>query len=73
MTVTLILGQMLWADTTQPPQERWGVAVEGDRIVATAPNSDLRARFPEATVVGATDCVITPAFVNAHQDRKSVV
>jgi 5-methylthioadenosine/S-adenosylhomocysteine deaminase len=73
MTVTLILGQMLWADTTQPPQERWGVAVEGDRIVATAPNSDLRARFPEATVVGATDCVITPAFVNAHHHMYGVL
>ena len=73
MTVTLILGQMLWADTTQAPQEGWGVVVEGGRIVAAAPNSDLRARFPAAAVVDATDCVITPAFVNAHHHMYGVL
>jgi 5-methylthioadenosine/S-adenosylhomocysteine deaminase len=73
MTVMLILGRMLWADTTQPPQEGWGLAVEGERIVAAAANSDLGARFPEAAVVGATDCVITPAFVNAHHHMYGVL
>jgi 5-methylthioadenosine/S-adenosylhomocysteine deaminase len=72
MTVTPILGQILWADTTQSPREGWGVAVEGERIVAVAPNSDLRARFPRAAMVDATDCVITPAFVNAHHHMYGV-
>ncbi len=73
MSVTLILGQMLWADTTQPPLPDWGAAVEGDRVVATAPHADLRARFPTATLVEATDCVITPAFVNAHHHTYGVL
>jgi len=73
MGVTLILGRILWADTTQPPQPGWGVAVEGDRVVATAPHADLRARFPDADVVGATDCVVTPAFVNAHHHMYGVL
>jgi len=73
MSVTLILGQMLWADTTQPPQLGWGMAVEGDRVVATGPHADLRARFPTATLIEATDCVITPAFVNAHHHMYGVL
>ena len=73
MSVTLILGQMLWADTTQPPQPDWGVAVEEDRVVATGPRADLRARFPTATLIEATDCVITPAFVNAHHHTYGVL
>nr|HID13536.1 amidohydrolase [Anaerolineae bacterium] len=73
MSITLILGQILWADTTQSPQPGWGVAVEGDRVVAMAPHGTLRARFPDAAVVEATDCVITPAFVNAHHHMYGVL
>jgi 5-methylthioadenosine/S-adenosylhomocysteine deaminase len=73
MTVTLILGRMLWADTMQHPQEDCGVAVEGERIVAAGSNDELRARFPGAIVVGATDCVLTPAFVNAHHHMYGVL
>jgi hypothetical protein len=66
MAVTLILGQMLWVDTRQAPETDWGVAVEGGRVTATSSCADLCAQFPEASVVDARDCVITPAFVNAH-------
>lgn len=73
MSVTLILSQVLWADTTQSPQAGWGVAVEGDRVVAVASHADLHARFPDATVVDAGDCVVTPAFVNAHHHMYGVL
>ncbi len=73
MSVTLILGQMLWADTTQSPQTNWGVAVEGDHVAAIGPHADLRTRFPAAVVVEATDCIITPAFVNAHHHMYGVL
>lgn len=73
MMVTLVLGQILWADTKQPPQEGWGVAVEDERIIAVATNSELRMRFPTATVVDAAGCVITPAFVNAHHHMYGVL
>ncbi len=70
---TLILGHMLWADTTQPPHLGWGVAVQDERIVAVAPHADLRARFPNAAVVEAKDCILTPAFVNAHHHMYGVL
>lgn len=73
MSVTLILGQILWANTTQPPLSGWGVAVERERVVATGPHGTLRARFPEAAVVEESDCVITPAFVNAHHHMYGVL
>ena len=73
MPVTLILGQILWADTTQPPKPGWGVAVEEGRVAATGSHADLRARFPQANVVEANDCVITPAFVNAHHHMYGVL
>ena len=73
MCITLILGHTLWADTTQPPQPGWGVAVEGDRVIATGSHADLRVRFPNAAVVEAGDCVITPAFVNAHHHTYGVL
>ena len=70
---TVILGHMVWADTTQPPHPGWGVAVQDERIVAIASHADLRARFPQATVVEAEDCVLTPAFVNAHHHMYGVL
>ena len=72
MSVTLILGQMLWADTRQSPQAGWGVAVEGNHVAAIGPHADLRTRFP-AAAVEATDCIITPAFVNAHHHMYGVL
>lgn len=73
MSITLILGRMLWDDTTQPPRPNWGVAVEGGRVVAAASHVNLRARFPVAEIVEAGDCVITPAFVNAHHHMYGVL
>jgi 5-methylthioadenosine/S-adenosylhomocysteine deaminase len=73
MSVTLILSQMLWADTKKPPQPGWGVAVEGNLVVATASHADLRVRFPDAAIVEAADCVVTPAFVNAHHHMYGVL
>ena len=43
------------------------VAVEGNRVVAVGRTSELRAQFPEAEVLDATGCVVTPGMVNAHQ------
>ena len=73
MCITLILGQILWGDTSQPPQPGWGVAVEDDRVIATGSHADLRVRFPAAAVVEAGDCVITPSFVNAHHHMYGVL
>ncbi len=73
MSVTLILGHMLWADTTRQAQAGWGIAVEAGRVLAAAPHAELCARFPAAAVVEAADCVITPAFVNTHHHMYGVL
>lgn len=73
MDTNLILGRMLWADTSEPPRSGWGIVVEGDRIAAVAPNDKLRSRAHGARVVDATDCVVVPAFVNAHHHMYGVL
>jgi 5-methylthioadenosine/S-adenosylhomocysteine deaminase len=73
MTTTLVLGEWLWADTTQAPQSAWGVAVAGDRIVDVASHADLQHRYPGAKVFDARDCAITPPFVNAHHHMYGVL
>jgi cytosine/adenosine deaminase-related metal-dependent hydrolase len=73
MSITLILGQMLWADTTQPPKPDWGVAVKDGRVLATGSRSKLVTSYPEAERVDARDCVITPSFVNAHHHMYGVL
>ena len=72
-SIILIFGHSLWADTTQPPQPGYGLAVSGGRILAVGPHGELGARFPETQVVDATDCIITPAFTNAHHHMYGVL
>jgi 5-methylthioadenosine/S-adenosylhomocysteine deaminase len=43
------------------------VAVSGDTIAAVGSTAELRAAHPDATVIDATDCVVTPGMINAHQ------
>ncbi|NLE44437.1 MAG: amidohydrolase family protein [Chloroflexi bacterium] len=71
----LVLGRMLWADTTQPPIPDAGVVVLGGRIAASGTREDLLTRFSgtDTDVVYAQDCVITPAFVNAHHHMYGVL
>jgi 5-methylthioadenosine/S-adenosylhomocysteine deaminase len=69
----LILGHSLWADTTQPPRPGYGLAVAHGRIMSVGSHEELGARFPEAQVVDAGDCLITPAFTNAHHHMYGVL
>ena len=43
------------------------VVVTDGIIVAVGSTTELRATFHDATVIDATDCVVTPGMVNAHQ------
>jgi 5-methylthioadenosine/S-adenosylhomocysteine deaminase len=43
------------------------VVVRDDVIVAVGSTGEVRAAYPEATVIDAADCVVTPGMVNAHQ------
>ena len=72
-STVLILGGSLWADTTQPPQQGYGLAISGGRVSAAGPRGELGARFAGAQVIEAGDCVITPAFTNAHHHMYGVL
>ena len=43
------------------------VAVAGGVIAAIGSTGQLRAAHPDAPVIDATDCVVTPGMINAHQ------
>ncbi len=43
------------------------VAIRGDRIVAVGSTHELRAAYPDADVLDARGCVVTPGLVNAHE------
>jgi 5-methylthioadenosine/S-adenosylhomocysteine deaminase len=43
------------------------VVVSDGLIAAVGSTSDLRAAHPGATVIDASDCVVTPGMINAHQ------
>lgn len=43
------------------------VAISGNRIVAVGSTTELRAAHPDAEVLDASGCVVTPGMVDAHQ------
>lgn len=43
------------------------VAAAGDTIVAVGSSTELIGRCPEAEIIDASGCVVTPGMVNAHQ------
>ena len=43
------------------------VVVADGLIAAVGSTADLRAAHPDADVIDATDCVVTPGMINAHQ------
>jgi 5-methylthioadenosine/S-adenosylhomocysteine deaminase len=43
------------------------IAVSDGLIAAVGSTRQLRAAHPEAAVIDATDCVVTPGMINAHQ------
>lgn len=43
------------------------VVIVGDAIAAVGSSTELAAEYPDADVVDATGCIVTPGLVNAHQ------
>lgn len=70
---TLILGKWLLYSADAAPEQNWGIAIDGADVVAIATHNDLRARFRDADIVDATDCVIAPGFVDAHHHMYGVL
>lgn len=63
---TLILPSYLIDLPGQAPKLDWGVRVVNDRIDDVGPNANLQAKYPDDTMIDATDQVLAPGFVNAH-------
>jgi cytosine/adenosine deaminase-related metal-dependent hydrolase len=66
MTGTLILPDYLIDIPGDPPKQGWGVRVVGDHVDATGPNGQLRAQFPDDTMIDAKGQTLSPGFVDAH-------
>lgn len=45
------------------------VAIGGNQIVEVGKTSELSTKYPDAAVLDATDCVVTPGMINAHQHQ----
>jgi 5-methylthioadenosine/S-adenosylhomocysteine deaminase len=43
------------------------LVIDGEIIVAVGSTAELRAAHPDAMVVDATNCVVTPGMIDAHQ------
>jgi 5-methylthioadenosine/S-adenosylhomocysteine deaminase len=45
------------------------VALAGDLVLAVGSTAELKAAHPDATVVDARGCVVTPGMIDAHQHQ----
>ncbi|MYA86569.1 MAG: amidohydrolase family protein, partial [Acidimicrobiaceae bacterium] len=60
-------GDVVTMNTAREVLVGGAVAVAGDVIAAVGSSTELAGRYPEAEVIDATGCVVTPGMVNAHQ------
>ncbi|HZX54383.1 MAG TPA: amidohydrolase family protein [Ilumatobacteraceae bacterium] len=66
-TTIIAGGDVVTMDSTRRVLVGGSVVIADDIIVAVGATAELRATYPDAAVVDATDCVVTPGMVNAHQ------
>ena len=66
-TTIIAGGDVVTMDSARRVLVGGSVVVAGDVIAAVGSTAELRAAYPQAAVVDATDCVVTPGMVNAHQ------
>jgi 5-methylthioadenosine/S-adenosylhomocysteine deaminase len=67
MDLIIAGGDVVTMNATRQVLLGGSVAVEGATIAAVGSTAELRAAYPDALVIDATDCVVTPGMVNAHQ------
>ena len=67
MDLIIAGGDVVTMNDTRQVLVGGSVAVTDGIIVAVGSTAELRTAHPRATVVDATDCVVTPGMVNAHQ------
>lgn len=68
MSVTIIAGgDVVTMNGAREVLVGGSVAIVDGLIAAVGSTRELRTTYPDATVVDATDCVVTPGMINAHQ------
>lgn len=67
VTLMVVGGDIVTMNPAREVLVGGAVALAGDMIAAVGSSTELAARFPEAEVLDATGCVVTPGMVNAHQ------
>lgn len=68
---------LVWAgvalpDAHTPAQTNFAVVVEGSRILATGPRTDLAAAYPHATQTGGAQYLLLPGFTNSHDHGRGL-
>ncbi len=67
MDLIIAGGDIVTMNATRQVLVGGSIAVSDGVIAAVGSTSELRAAHPDATVIDATDCVVTPGMINAHQ------
>ena len=67
MDLIIAGGDIVTMNETRQVLVGGSIAVSDGIIAAVGSTSELRAAHPAATVIDATDCVVTPGMINAHQ------
>jgi 5-methylthioadenosine/S-adenosylhomocysteine deaminase len=60
-------GWVITVDTERRIYRDGAVAIDGDKIVAVGPTSELRDRYRPARTIDLTDKVVTPGLINCHR------
>ncbi len=60
-------GDVVTMNGTRQVLQGGSVAITDGLIAAVGSTGQVRTEFPDAIVIEATDCVVTPGMINAHQ------
>ena len=67
MDLIIAGGDVVTMNETRQVLVGGSVAISDGVIIAVGSTAELRAAHPRATVIDATNCVVTPGMINAHQ------
>lgn len=67
MDLIIAGGDVVTMNETRQVLVGGSIAVSDGLIAEVGSTRELRAAHPEAAVIDATDCVVTPGMINAHQ------
>ena len=69
---TIIWAGVALTDAHSAAQTDHAVCVEGNRIIAAGPRSQLQTAYPEADQVGGAQYLLVPGFTNSHDHGRGL-